>query len=60
MDVQDVAANLIAEQQALDEVVAGLGAMFALPEHIEAIDSTPRDAANTMVDVILRGLETTP
>ena len=45
---------------AVARVVAGLGAMFALPEHIEAIDSTPRDAANTMVDVILRGLESTP
>lgn len=42
---------------AVAHVVAGLGAMFALPEHIEAIDSTPREAANAMVDVILRGLE---
>ena len=45
---------------AVAHVVAGLGAMFALPEHIEAIDSTPREAANAMVDVILRGLETSP
>ena len=45
---------------AVAHVVAGLGAMFALPEHIEAIDSTPREAANAMVDVILRGLETNP
>ena len=45
---------------AVAHVVAGLGAMFALPEHIEAIDSTPREAANAMVDVILRGLEATP
>ena len=45
---------------AVAHVVAGLGAMFALPEHIEAIDSTPREAANAMVDVILRGLESSP
>jgi AcrR family transcriptional regulator len=45
---------------AVAHVVAGMGAMFALPGHIEAIDSTPREAANAMVDVILRGLETRP
>ena len=48
------------DTDAVAHVVAGLGAMFALPEHIEAIDSTPREAANAMVDVILRGLETSP
>ena len=41
---------------AVARVVAGLGALFALPEHLEEIDATPKEAANTMVDVILRGL----
>ncbi len=45
---------------AVAHVIAGLGAMFALPEHIEAIESTPRVAANTMVEVILRGLAVAP
>jgi len=37
-------------------VVAGLGALFVLPENLEAIESTPKEAADAMVDVILRGL----
>ena len=41
---------------AVARVVAGLGALFALPEHLEEIDSTPKEAADAMVDVILRGL----
>ena len=41
---------------AVARVVAGLGAMFALPENLETIDSTPKEAADAMVDVILRGL----
>ena len=45
---------------AVAHVVAGLGAMFALPEHIEAIDSTPQQAANAMVEIILRGLAVAP
>jgi len=43
---------------AVARVVAGLGAMFALPENLETIDSTPKEAADAMVDVILRGLTT--
>ena len=43
---------------AVARVVAGLGAMFALPENLETIDSTPKEAADSMVDVILRGLTT--
>ena len=43
---------------AVARVVAGLGAMFALPENLEIIDSTPKEAADAMVDVILRGLTT--
>ena len=43
---------------AVARVVAGLGAMFALPENLGAIDSTPKEAADSMVDVILRGLTT--
>ena len=43
---------------AVARVVAGLGAMFALPENLETIDSTPKEAADAIVDVILRGLTT--
>jgi|TARA_B100001105_G_scaffold172766_1_gene139187 AcrR family transcriptional regulator len=43
---------------AVARVVAGLGAMFALPGNLETIDSTPKEAADSMVDVILRGLTT--
>ena len=43
---------------AVARVVAGLGAMFALPENLETIDSTPKEAADAMVAVILRGLTT--
>jgi AcrR family transcriptional regulator len=46
------------ETAAVARVVAGLGAMFALPENLETIDSTPKEAADSMVDVILRGLTT--
>ena len=41
---------------AVARVVAGLGALFVLPENLEAIESTPKEAADAMVDVILRGL----
>ncbi len=34
----------------------GLGDLFALPDHLAEIDSTPKEAADAMVDVILRGL----
>ncbi len=32
--------------------------MFAMPENLETIDATPKEAADSMVDVILRGLTT--
>ena len=41
---------------AVARVVAGLGDLFALPDHLAEIDSTPKEAADAMVDVILRGL----
>lgn len=37
-------------------VIAGLGDLLTLPDHLEEIQSTPKEAADTMVDVILRGL----
>lgn len=41
---------------AVARVVAGLGDLFAHPDHLAEIDSTPKEAADAMVDVILRGL----
>ncbi|MGI9604439.1 MAG: TetR/AcrR family transcriptional regulator [Acidimicrobiales bacterium] len=42
---------------AVAHVVAGLGTTFAQPDVIETIDHSPRDAANQLVDIILRGLQ---
>lgn len=49
----DIAA---VDTAAVARVVAGLGDMFARPEVIETLASTPRDAADEMVDIILAGL----
>ena len=53
VDRGDIATT---DTAAVARVVAGLGALFVLPENLEAIESTPKEAADAMVDVILRGL----
>ena len=41
---------------AVARMIAGLGAEFARPEVMPTLDSSPKDAADAMVDVVLRGL----
>lgn len=41
-------------------VMAGLGRDFSRPEVIATVRSTPKQAADAVVDLILRGLETAP
>lgn len=43
---------------AVARVIAGLGREFSRPEVIPTLTSSPKEAADTMVDVILRGLVT--
>lgn len=49
-DIADV------DTAAIARVMAGLGRDFARPEAISTLRSSPKDAADTVVDVILRGL----
>jgi len=46
------------DTSAVARVVAGLGAVFAQSEVIETIEGSPRQAANQLVDIIVRGLRT--
>lgn len=41
---------------AVARMIAGLGAEFASPEVMPTLASSPKDAADAMVDVVLRGL----
>ena len=43
---------------AVARVMAGLGRTFSRPEVIPTVPSTPKQAADTVVDLILRGLRT--
>lgn len=45
---------------AVAHVVAGLGNTFAQADVIETLETNPRDAANQVVDIILRGLSAPP
>ncbi|NOX28649.1 MAG: hypothetical protein GXP35_01140 [Actinobacteria bacterium] len=44
---------------AVARIIAGLGREFARPEVLATLSSTPKEAADTMVDIIIAGLRTT-
>ena len=64
IDVTRTLLDVAVEQQEISPVdtaavarmIAGLGAEFARPEVMPTLDSSPKDAADAMVDVVLRGL----
>ena len=64
IDVTRTLLDVAVEQQEISPVdtaavarmIFGLGAEFARPEVIPTLDSSPKDAADAMVDVVLRGL----
>lgn len=64
IDVTRTLLDVAVEQQeilpvdtaAVARMIAGLGAEFARPEVMPMLDSSPKDAADAMVDVVLRGL----
>lgn len=45
---------------AIARVMAGVGRDFARPEVISTLRTSPKEAADAVVDVLLRGLERTP
>lgn len=64
IDVTRTLLDVAVEQQEISPVdtaavarmIAGLGAELARPEVMPTLDSSPKDAADAMVDVVLRGL----
>jgi len=44
---------------AVARIIAGLGREFARPEVLATLSSTPKEAADTMVDIIIAGLRAT-
>lgn len=53
-DISDV------DTSAVGRVMAGLGSYFTRPDIIPTLRSSPKSAADTVVDLILRGLQTPP
>ena len=64
IDVTRTLLDVAVEQQEISPVdtaavarmIAGLGSEFARPEVMPTLASSPKDAADAMVDVVLRGL----